>query len=92
MQKSELIGEIATRANISKAAVGRVIDALGDVVLEYADTPGDIVLGKVGKLQISQRAERTGRNPSNGQTVKIAARRAIKLVPAKALKDALKAD
>ena len=44
---------------------------------------------KSGKLKVSERPARTGRNPQTGASIQIAARKVVKFVPAKALSDAI---
>ncbi|WP_237755347.1 MULTISPECIES: HU family DNA-binding protein, partial [Pseudomonas] len=43
----------------------------------------------IGKLKVSERPARTGRNPQTGKAIEIAAKRVAKFVPAKALTDAI---
>ncbi len=41
------------------------------------------------KLKVTERPARTGRNPQTGAAIQIAAKKVIKLVPAKALVDSI---
>ncbi|WP_181007127.1 HU family DNA-binding protein, partial [Pseudomonas syringae] len=43
----------------------------------------------IGKLKVAERPARTGRNPSTGAAIEIAAKKAIKFVPAKVLNDSI---
>jgi DNA-binding protein HU-beta len=43
----------------------------------------------IGKIQVRQTKARMGRNPATGETIKISAKRKVKLTPSKALKDAV---
>jgi DNA-binding protein HU-beta len=49
----------------------------------------DITLPGIGKLKVTERPARTGRNPSTGAAIEIAAKKVIKLVVAKGLTDAI---
>jgi len=90
MNKSDMIDAIAANTGLSKADVGKALDAQAAVV-HQAIAFGDeaITLHGLGKLSVSQRAARTGRNPQTGDEIKIAAKRAPKFSAAKALKDAV---
>ena len=89
MTKNELIFRIANDTNTSRAAVELVLESLAEVVAGQLATIGDISLPSIGKLSVSHRAARTGRNPRTGQPVDIQASAAVKFKPAKALKDAV---
>ena len=89
MNKSELIDQIATSAEISKAAAARALDATVDAVkaaLKAGDTVS--VLG-FGTFYVGERAARTGRNPRTGASIKIKAAKVPKFRAGKGLKDAI---
>ena len=89
MNKTELIEHIAQEAELTKAAATRALDALISGVsksLKAGDTVS--VLG-FGTFDVSERAERVGRNPRTGESIKIAGSKVPKFRPGKALKDSL---
>jgi DNA-binding protein HU-beta len=89
MNKSELITAIAEHANLTKTDAGRGLDALIKTI-ETALKAGDaITLVGFGTFDVKDRAERTGRNPQNGQEITIAAAKVPSFKPGKALKDAV---
>lgn len=89
MNKSELVTAIADAAGITKADASRALQALLES-LTTAMTNGDSVsLTGFGSFSVNERAARTGRNPSNGKALKIAAKKVAKFKPGKALKEAL---
>jgi DNA-binding protein HU-beta len=51
--------------------------------------PGSFTLPGVGKLVISKRKARMGRNPATGEVIKIAAKTVVKMRIAKAAKEAI---
>lgn len=71
MNKTELITTLAAKADISKAAAGRVLSALLEEITE-AIAKGDTVsiLG-FGSFKAVPRAAREGRNPQTGKKIKI---------------------
>ncbi len=66
-----------------------MLDQLSQVVNDALDNDGEITLPGVGKLKVAERPARTGRNPQTGAAIEIAAKKVIKLVPAKALVDSI---
>ncbi len=89
MNKSELIDAIATSADISKAAAGRVLDGAMDAI-KKAMKKGDMVtLVGFGTFYVGKRAARSGRNPRTGAGIKIKAAKVPKFRAGKGLKDAV---
>lgn len=89
MNKSELIDQIAKKADISKAAAGRALDATIDAVKASLKKGGIVTLVGFGTFYIGKRAARSGRNPRTGAAIKIKAAKVPKFRPGKALKDAV---
>lgn len=89
MNKSELIDLIAKKADISKAAAGRALDATIDSVKSSLKKGGLVTLVGFGTFYVGKRAARTGRNPRTGANIKIKAAKVPKFRAGKALKDAL---
>jgi DNA-binding protein HU-beta len=87
MNKSQLIEQIASVAELSKAQAERALNAfLGSVTEELADGEQVALVG-FGTFSVSDRAARTGRNPQTGAAIEIAAAKVPKFKPGKALKD-----
>ena len=89
MKKVELVEAVAKATGLTKADSTRAIDATFDAI-KGALVKGDRVpLVGVGTFAVSKRAAREGRNPRTGETVKIAARKAVTFKAGTALKDAV---
>lgn len=73
MNKAALIGAIAAKTNTSKAAAGRAVDALLEIVTQQVAQGDDVALLGFGTFKAAQRAARVGRNPRTGESVEIAA-------------------
>ncbi len=84
MNKTELIDHIASKADISKAAAGRSLDALIGAVKTTLKKGGTVTLVGFGTFAVSARAARTGRNPRTGETIKIKKAKVPKFRPGKA--------
>ena len=48
-----------------------------------------IPLPGIGKIQVRQSKARMGRNPATGETIKISAKKRVRLTPSKVLKEAV---
>ena len=89
VNKTELIGHIATSADISKASATRALDAMVDAVKMTLKQNGSVMLVGFGTFSVSERAARTGRNPRTKETIKIKAAKVPKFKAGKGLKDAV---
>lgn len=89
MKKVELIEAVAAKAGITKADAGRAVDATIATITEALVKGDKVPLVGFGTFAISERAARTGRNPQTGETVQIAARKAVTFKAGAALKDAV---
>ncbi|HJV06917.1 HU family DNA-binding protein [Paludibacterium denitrificans] len=89
MNKSELIDAIAAEADLSKAAAAKALDGVVAAVTEALKKGDTVTLVGFGTFYVGERAERSGRNPKTGETIKIPAARSPKFRAGKALKDAL---
>ncbi|MCB1960644.1 MAG: HU family DNA-binding protein [Rhodocyclaceae bacterium] len=89
MNKSELIDQIASDADLSKAAAGRALDAAVAAVTKALKKGGTVTLVGFGTFYVGKRAARTGRNPRTGASIKIKSAKVPKFRAGKALKDAL---
>ena len=87
MKKVELIEAVAAKAGITKADAGRAVDATIATITEALVKGDKVPLVGFGTFAVSERAARTGRNPQTGETVEIAARRAVTFKAGAALKD-----
>ncbi|MCA3217412.1 MAG: HU family DNA-binding protein [Pseudomonadota bacterium] len=90
MNKSELIEQIASRADISKAAATRAIDAMTDAVRTTLKKGGTVTITGFGTFASAKRAARTGRNPRTGAPIKIKSARVPKFKPGKALRESIR--
>ena len=91
MNKAELIAAVAEKAEISKKDAEKAVKALIDTVTEEMVKGEKVQLVGFGTFEVSERAEREGRNPRSGEAVTIAASRSPKFKAGKALKDAVNA-
>ena len=91
MNKAELIAAVAEAADFSKKDAEKALKAFTDVVAEELKNGGKVQVVGFGTFEVSERAEREGRNPQSGEVMKIAASKAPKFKAGKALKDMINA-
>lgn len=89
MNKSQLIDQIASSADISKASAGRALEATVAAVKGALKEGGMVTLVGFGTFYVGKRASRSGRNPRTGTAIKIKAAKVPKFRPGKGLKDAV---
>jgi DNA-binding protein HU-beta len=89
VNKTDLIEHIAADADISKAAATRALESALDTITAALKKGDAVSLVGFGTFEVSQREERSGRNPATGAAITIKASKAPKFRAGKALKDAL---
>lgn len=83
----EVADFVAANNNISKAAALRITkDVFGFIKSEVLDG-NEVNIDKFGKFESEQKEARTGRNPSTGAAIEIAAKKVVKFKAAKDFKD-----
>ncbi|WP_216796263.1 HU family DNA-binding protein [Candidatus Vallotia tarda] len=89
MNKQELIDTVSLQASASKLQTSEILDTLFDVIKNAVSKGDSIQLIGFGSFSSGTRAERIGRNPKTGETIKIPAVKTIKFTAGKAFKDAV---
>jgi DNA-binding protein HU-beta len=89
VNKSELIDQIATSADIPKAVAGRALDAVIESITNALKNNDTVALVGFGTFSVKERAARMGRNPQTGQSINIAAAKIPGFKAGKGLKDAV---
>jgi DNA-binding protein HU-beta len=88
LTQSQLVGEIAERAGLSKAETKAVLEALEEIVLEEVGKAEKVRIGGLVQLNVRVReatGERKGRNPATGEEITIAPKPATVTVKARPL-------
>ncbi|VXC90645.1 DNA-binding protein HU-alpha [Burkholderia sp. 8Y] len=89
MNKQELIEAVASQAGVSKSAVEQTINAVVETIANEVAAGNTVQLIGFGTFGIGERAARSGRNPSTGEAIEIAAAKTVKFTVGKAFKDAV---
>ena len=87
MTKSQILDHVAQENEITKKQAGTIMDSI--VNLAYSQAKTGFTLPGLGKLVLSNRKARMGRNPQTGEAIKIAARTVVRFRLGKAAKDAI---
>lgn len=87
MNRQELVKAISEKTDQSQAAVGEMLNALISTVQDTVTAGEKVSLVGFGTFEVSERAERKGRNPATGAEITIAASRLPKFSAGKAFKD-----
>ena len=89
MNKSELIAEVATKAEITKKDAEAAVTAVIDAITESLKKGDKVQLVGFGTFEVRERPERKGRNPQTGAEITIEASKLPAFKAGKALKDAV---
>ena len=89
MTKPELVSAMSEKTGVSKKDAAASIDAFVEIISDVLKHGDKLQLVGFGTFEVSERAERMGRNPQTGEDMIIAASKAPKFKAGKALKDAV---
>ena len=89
MNTSELVTKIAETNGVSKTQAEAIVDSMLNSIMSAAAKGEEISLPGFGKFKVKETPEREGRNPANGEKIKIAASRKLTYLPARAVKELL---
>lgn len=87
MTKTELIAEVAEKTGLKKKDAEAAVTAVLTAVEEKLAAGEKVQLVGFGTFEVKERPERDGRNPSTGETIKIAASKRPVFTAGKALRD-----
>ncbi|MFN2454553.1 MAG: HU family DNA-binding protein [Pyrinomonadaceae bacterium] len=87
MTQSEVINHFAEKFGMKRAQAKEVFDELAQLASREVSTNGEFALPGFGKLVLSQRKAREGRNPATGETIQIPAKTTLKFRVGKGMKD-----
>ena len=89
MSQSEVVNHFAEKYELTRAQVKELFEELANLATNEVKESGEFVLPGFGKLVLSERKAREGRNPQTGETIQIPAKTALKFRIGKGLKDAV---
>ena len=91
MNKVELVTAIAEKSELTKVDTEKALKAFIDTVTEELKNGGRVQLVGFGSFEVTERAERQGRNPATGETITIAASKSPRFKAGRSLKNIVNA-
>jgi len=89
MSQSEVINHFAEKFDMKRAQVKEIFEELANLAASEVKGNGEFVLPGFGKMVLSERKAREGRNPQTGETIQIPAKTALKFRLSKGMKDSV---
>ncbi len=92
MNRSEFVDAVSSRVDVPKATSQMVIDAALATIQDALADGHEVILPGFGKFAVTNRAERTGRNPRTGAPMVIRASQYPRFTAGATLRRAIQAD
>ena len=89
MSKTDLVNFIAEETGLTKADSSRALEAVMNGIIKGLKEEKKVALTGFCTFNAKEKEAKEGRNPRTGETVKIAARKAVTFKAGTALKDAV---
>ena len=89
MSQSEVINHFAEKYGMKRAQVKELFEEMSNLAASEVKESGEFVLPGFGKLVLSERKAREGRNPQTGETIQIPAKTTLKFRLSKGMKDSV---
>ena len=89
MTKAQVVNHFAQKFELTKKAAAEMIQEVAELAISETKKTGAFTLPGIGKLVLSRRKARIGRNPATGEEIKIPAKTVVKMRVAKACKEAI---
>jgi DNA-binding protein HU-beta len=89
MTKNELARELAEELELPRRQVVEIIETILARITDVLKSGDKVQLAPFGLFRIRDRAARMARNPMTGEPVKVPAKRVLKFVAGKSLKEAV---
>ncbi len=87
MTRDQMIEGVMRSAGISKANVNRFYDGLVELARKQLDKEGEFVLPGLGVLKVRRAKARDARNPRTGEKIRVPAKKVVRFVAYKDLKE-----
>jgi DNA-binding protein HU-beta len=87
LTKAQILDHLSKKTGTTKKLAGQFMEEF--ITLAYKEAKKQFVIPGLGKLVVSSRKKRTGRNPQTGESMVIPARKVLKFRIAKQAKDAV---
>jgi|SRR6516164_2102679 len=89
MNQSELVEKVAQATELNTRLAGQAVKAVVAAILDSLAAGDAVRVSGLGTFNVAARPARDGRNPRTGESIEIAAGKAVRFHVGKAVKDAL---
>lgn len=89
MTKNELARELAEELELPRRQMVEIIEALLEKITDVLKSGDKIQLTPFGQFKVRDRAARIARNPKTGEPIKVPAKRVLKFIAGRVLKEAV---
>lgn len=89
MTKNELARELAEEMELSRRQVVDLIEAMLEKITDVLKSGDKVQLTPFGQFKVRDRAARVARNPKTGEPIKVPAKRVLKFIAGRTLKEAV---
>ena len=89
MTKNELARELAEELELPKRQVTDILEALLEKITDVLKSGDKVQLTPFGQFKVRDRAARVARNPKTGEPIKVPAKRVLKFIAGRTLKEAV---
>lgn len=87
--KAQIVAHFAKKFDLSKKVANSIIDEMASLAIAETKRARSFTFPGIGKLVLSKRKARVGRNPATGEPINIPAKTVVKMRIAKACRDAI---
>ena len=87
MTKTQIVAHLAEKAAITKKQAGMILVEISELAAKAIKKGDKFALPGFVTVKVRARKARMGRNPQTGAAINIPAKKVVKALPAKALKD-----
>ena len=89
MTKNELARELAEELDLPRRQVVEIIDAMLEKWMDVLKSGDKVQLTPFGQFKVRDRAARIARNPKTGEPIKVPAKKVLKFIAGRTLKEAV---
>ena len=89
LTKPEFVNLLAERCEVTKKSATEMYDNVFNTLAEVVSEGNEVAIPSLGRVKIVERAARTAHNPSNGESIEVPAKKAVKFQFAKNIKEAV---
>ena len=89
MTKPELVRELAEEFELPRRQIAEIVETILDMMTATLKKGEKVQLTPFGQFKVRNRPARMARNPQTGEPVKVPAKRVMRFLPSRALKEAV---